>query len=97
MSSTSAPGTAVLLTYGAGTDDGLRSAQVVAVPPPTRVGLGVVKAFVNGGGHPGRVRSGGKNGDPIALARSTGYACSWVLSLIPADWNPAVIEFPIET
>src|SRR6266487_3101021 len=94
MSSTSAPGTAVLLMNGGGVESALRSAQVVGVPPLTRA---CVKTFVNGGGHPGRFMSGAKNGECIAPASSTGYACRCVLSLIPADWNPAVIELPIET
>ena len=33
----------------------------------------------------------------IARASRTGYAWFCVLSRIPPDWNPAVIEFPIDT
>src|SRR6266571_408234 len=50
---TSAPGTATLVRNGG--MFGLRSAQVVLVPPKTRA---PVKMFVNGGGHPGGFRLG---------------------------------------
>src|SRR6266849_8860503 len=91
MSMASAPGTAVLLMYGGGICGTLRSAQVVGVAPPTRA---CVNTFVNGGGQPGLRMSGTKNGERIALASTTAYDCCCVLSLIPPDWNPAVIELP---
>ena len=94
MSITSAPGTAVLLMNGGGGLGMLRSAHVVGVPPPTRV---CRKTLVYGGGQPGLLRSGEKNGECIPRASSTAYDCCWVLSLIPPDWKPAVIELPIET
>src|SRR2546422_11260382 len=97
MSSTSAFGTAVLLMYGGEIAGIFRSAHVVAVPPPTRVGAGCAKTLVNGGGQPGLFINGEKNGECSAWASSTAYDCCCVLSLIPPDWKPAVIEFPIET
>ena len=56
-----------------------------------------VNTLVYGGGQPGLRISGGKKGERIALASITAYDCCCVLSLIPADWTPAVIELPIET
>src|SRR5438067_10464347 len=94
MSFTFAPGTAVLLMYGGRIGGILRRAQVVAMPPLTRA---PVNTLVYGGGHPGRLSSGGKNGERIAFASTTAYDCCCVLSLIPPDWNPAVIELPIDT
>ncbi|HYR15751.1 MAG TPA: hypothetical protein VEQ67_16275, partial [Mycobacterium sp.] len=84
----------VLLMYGGVGLGTTRSAQVVGVPPPTRA---CVKTFVNGGGQPGLLMSGEKKGDRIACASSTAYDWLCVLSLIPADWKPAVIELPIDT
>src|SRR5882762_8099917 len=96
---TNAPGTAVLLMNGGGTGCGFRSAQVVDVlgGSPSLVNRAPVKTFVYGGGHPGLFISGEKNGVCIARASSTAYDCDCVLSLMPPDWNPAVIELPIET
>src|SRR5262245_27974490 len=34
---------------------------------------------------------------PIWVATRLAYDCSWVLSLMPADWNPAVMLFPRAT
>src|SRR5437667_216129 len=100
MSITSAPGTAVLLMYG-GPGLGISgNKQVVALLGGSAgffLNRVCVKTFVYGGGHPGEFSSGGKNGECIARASKTGYACSCVLSRMPPDWKPAVIEFPIET
>ncbi len=64
---------------------------------PVGVRRACVKMFVNGGGQPGFVSDGTKNGERIACASSTAYDRCCVLSLIPPDCQPAVIELPIET
>src|SRR5687767_10252156 len=104
---TLAPGTATLLTNGGGVAGIRRSAHVSSryVLPMRcgfpRVGDPVTVSTLNtlsiGFGHPGRRSSGTKNGECIACASSTAYDWACVLSLMPPDWKPAVIELPIET
>src|SRR2546430_16407004 len=91
MSFTFAPGTAVLLMYGGGIGGILRSAQVVAMPPLTRA---PVNTLVYGGGHPGRLSSGGENGERIALAGSTAYDRCRVLAVVPPRPNPPRVRMP---
>src|SRR2546430_11227983 len=96
---TRAPGTAALLTQGAGVGGTIRRQQLdaVLVGNPVGVSRAPVNTFVNGGGHPGYLSSGAKNGECIDCASSTAYERLCVLSVIPPDWNPAVIELPIAT
>ena len=87
-----------MLRYGGGVGWVARKAQVVPVPPPTRCGVPEARNSVSiGGGQPGRAMNGAKNGVPICRPSNTAYDCFCVLSLIPPDWKPAVIELPIAT
>ena len=61
---------------------------------PTRVW---VNRLLVGGGQPGITRDGYANRVPICRASRNAYDWRCVESLIPPDWNPAVMLFPIAT
>src|SRR5690606_2704653 len=85
-------GTATLLTNGRCSSS--RSAQVSPAPLPTRA---CEMLLTSGGGQPGMLSDGTKNGAPAAAANIAAYDRCWVLSLIPADCSPAVMLLPIAT
>src|SRR5690606_17769776 len=57
----------------------------------------VLNGATIGGGQPGRLNRGSVKFAFACWARMYAYDCRWVLSLMPRDWKPAVIEFPRAT